>query len=199
MSRAPIRLLGIAIVMALAFSAAPAPAVAGAPNYDCFFAGSTIRLAYDEWRGVLIVREPGRGATRVPFPQTTVPLRARIRGEAWRITINVPNAPVAITVKRGHHDVLHGRCVVVEGWLILRQTKPLVLRAKPSPSARSVLALAPASYVWQCQIDGVPGWTPVTVFPTIETEIDGWIKATPLPRDPRQTSLPGTCGTVHSP
>ena len=199
MSRSLIRLLGIALVVALAFAAAPAPAVAGAPNYDCFFAGSAIRLAYDEWRGVLIVREPGRGATRVQLTQSTVPLRALVDGERWRITINGPNAPVAITVKRARQRVLRGRCVVVDGRMILSQTTSLVLRAKPSPSARSVLALAPASYVWQCQIDGVPGWTPVTVFPTIETEIDGWIKATPLPRDPRQTSLPGTCGTVHSP
>ena len=199
MVRAPIRPLGIALVVALVFAVAPAPAVAGAPNYDCFFVGSTIRLAFDEWRGVLIVQEPGRGATRVQFSQTTVPLRTRIRGEAWRITINGPNAPVAITVKRAHHHMLRGRCVVVDGRLILRQTRSLVLRARPSPSARSVLALAPASYVWQCQIDGVPGWTPVTVFPTIDTETDAWVKATPLPRDPNQTSIPGTCGTVRSP
>ena len=197
MSRASIRLLGIALVVTLAY--APAPAVAGAPNYDCFFRNSAIRLAYDEWRGVLIVREPVLGATRVQFSQTTVPLRALVHGERWRITINGPNAPVAITVKRARHGALRGRCVVVDGRMILRQTKSPVLLAQPIQSAQPVLTLPTASYVWQCQINGVTGWTPVTVFPTIEREVDGWIKAAPLPRDPNQTSIPGICGTVHSP
>jgi hypothetical protein len=143
---ATVAMAGVLLVMA-------APAVAGAPNYDCV-AGEHGRIAIDQWGGVAAVSGLSAGRTLwadlVNVRQNGPPLDVtfKLSGASWRAAVRGGGKSFVLTRPEGK---LTGNCRLISGTYVLRTSDDGggVLRANASGGAKHLLRIPVGTAVWE--------------------------------------------------
>lgn len=138
--------VGVLAVMA-------APAVAGAPNYDCI-AGARARVAIDQWGRVVAVSGVSKGPTRwadlaqVHQNGPSLDIAFKLGGATWRAAIRGTGKSLVLTSPKGK---LIGNCRFVPGTHVLRESDDggTVLRAAASGGARRLMQVPVGTAVWE--------------------------------------------------
>ncbi|MEY2518024.1 MAG: hypothetical protein QOJ89_5388 [bacterium] len=144
-----IALAAIAVGCALLL---PAPAVAGAPNYDCV-AGDA-HLAIDQYVDVVAASgfTPGHvvwgTASKVEQDGPSLDLVATFGGTSWKVAIRGGGRSLVVTGPGGR---LTGHCQFIPGNFALRRADRggSALRAGPSGQARRFVPIPAGTPVWE--------------------------------------------------
>jgi hypothetical protein len=153
----------------LAVLAAPAAAVAGAPNYDCVVNGGRARLAIDQWRpkvvalGIGAYRTVGGAVSDIRQDGPSLDFTTTLAGDRWSVAIRETGRSLTM---RSAGEQLSGHCTFVPGNFILRAADRggHALRAAPSRAGRTRSTIATGAPVWE-RPDASPRgrWLPVLV------------------------------------
>jgi hypothetical protein len=176
------RTIAAAAVLALLFFAAPA--VAGAPNYDCVV-GDGARLSIDQWSGIVAATgfESGQvvwgPAEKIVQAGPSLDLVAQLHGEAWIVELR--GYGKSLVVKRPD-GALSGHCLFIPGNYILRASDAggFALRAGASALARRLLRIPVGAAVWQTPNRELRGaWFPITALVAHAGKLSvhgGWLR-----------------------
>ena len=141
------------LAFAGALLATAAPAVAGAPNYDCV-AGDHARIAIDQWGGVVAVGGLSGGPTRwanlgdVRQNGPSLDITFKVGGASWRAAVRGTGKSFVLTRPGGK---LTGHCTFVSGTYVLRKSDGggHALRAAASIGAKRLLGIPVGTAVWE--------------------------------------------------